>query len=120
MHQFNENFEFLSSLKDRLDIVYLENHQLKDMLTDKKKEFKSLSCQLSVAVEKLSQQQLIEKKLLQTIWKLEDDIGDANAGVSVIQDIYKCLFEGITSEFKCITEGLHLRTVSWKKKEKLW
>ena len=109
MHHFSENFESLSSLKDRLDILHLENHQLKDMLTEKKEEFKGLSSQLSAAVEKLSQQQLGEKKLLQTIQKLEDDIGDANAGVSVIQDIYKCLFEGIKSEFSCVTEELHLK-----------
>ncbi|KAJ1440449.1 putative WPP domain-associated protein isoform X1 [Sesbania bispinosa] len=64
---------------------------------------------LSAAVEKLSQQQLTEQKLLQTIQKLEDDVGDAHAEVSIIQDVYKCLFEDMTSEFRCITEELHLK-----------
>ncbi|XP_061339725.1 WPP domain-associated protein [Gastrolobium bilobum] len=109
VHQFSENVESLSSVKDRLDFLRSENHQLKDMLTDKKKEFKSLSSQLSAAVEKLSQQQLTEKNLLQTIQKLEDDIGDEHAEVSIIQDVYKCLFEDIWSEFRCITEELHLK-----------
>ncbi|KAJ1376376.1 putative WPP domain-associated protein isoform X1 [Sesbania bispinosa] len=109
VHQFSENIESLSSLKDRLDFLHSENHQIKEMLKDKKKEFKSLSSQLSAAVEKLSQQQLTEQKLLQTIQKLEDDVGDAHAEVSIIQDVYKCLFEDMTSEFRCTTEELHLK-----------
>lgn len=109
VHHISENIVSLSSLKDRLDFLHSENHQLKDMLTDKNKEFKNLSSQLSAAMEKLSQQQLTEKSLLQTIQKLEDDIGDAHAEVSVIQDVYKCLFEDMTSEFRCITEDLHLK-----------
>lgn len=109
VHQFSENIESISSLKDRLDFLHSENHQLKDTLSDKKKEFKSLSSQLSDAVEKLSQQQLTEKNLLQTIEKLEDDVGNAEIQVSVIQDVYKCLFEDIVCEFRCITEESHLK-----------
>ncbi|XP_019425669.1 PREDICTED: WPP domain-associated protein-like isoform X2 [Lupinus angustifolius] len=109
VHWFTENIESLSSLKDRLDFLLSENHQLKDTLTDKKKEIKSLSSQLSVAVENLSLQQLTEKNLLRTIQKLEDDIGVAHAEVPVIQDVYECLFEDIASEFRCITEELHLK-----------
>ncbi|MCI47193.1 WPP domain-associated protein, partial [Trifolium medium] len=63
------------------------------MLTNKEKELKSLSSQLSVAMEKLSQQQLTEENLLRTVQKLEDDVEDAHAEVSVIQDVHKCLFE---------------------------
>lgn len=109
VHHISENIVSLSSLKDRLDFLHSKNHQLKDTLTDKNKEFKNLSSQLSAAMEKLSQQQLTEKNLLQMIQKLEDDIGDAHAEVSVIQDVYKCLFEDMTSEFRCITEDLHLK-----------
>ncbi|KAE9591589.1 hypothetical protein Lal_00038824 [Lupinus albus] len=109
VHWFTENIESLSSLKDRLDFLLSENHQLKDTLADKKKEIKSLSSQLSVAVENLSLQQLTEKNLLQTIQKLEDDIEVVHAEVPVIQDVYECLFEDIASEFKCITEELHLK-----------
>ncbi|KAK7412818.1 hypothetical protein VNO78_04471 [Psophocarpus tetragonolobus] len=109
VHQFSENTESLSSLKDTLDFLQSENHQLKDTLADKKKEFKGLASQLSATVEKLSQQELNEKNLLQTIQKLEDDdIGDAHTQVSVIQDVYKCFFEEIVSEFRYSTEELHL------------
>ncbi|XP_047178220.1 WPP domain-associated protein [Vigna umbellata] len=110
VHQFSENIECLGSLKDRLDFLESENHQLKETLSDKKKEFRSLSSQVSAAEEKLSQEQLIEKNLLQTIQRLEDDIEDAHSQVSVIQDVYKCLFEGIVSEFRCCTEELHLKS----------
>ncbi|KAK7332571.1 hypothetical protein VNO80_29324 [Phaseolus coccineus] len=109
VQQFSENIESLGSLKDRLDFLESENHQLKETLSDKNKEFLSLSSQLSAAEEKLSQEQLIEKNLLQTVQKLEDDIGDAHSQVSVIQDVYKCFFEGIVSEFRCCTEELHLK-----------
>ncbi|XP_019420011.1 PREDICTED: WPP domain-associated protein-like isoform X1 [Lupinus angustifolius] len=109
VNQFTENIESLSSLKDRLDFLLSENHQLKDTLTDKKKEIKSLSSQLSDVVEKLSLQQVTEKNLLQNIRKLEGDIGDAHTEVSVIQDVHKCLFEDITSEFRSTSEELHLK-----------
>ncbi|CAJ1962958.1 unnamed protein product [Sphenostylis stenocarpa] len=109
VHQFSENIESLSSLKDRLDFLESENNQLKDTLSDKKKEFRSLSSQLSAAKEKLSQEHLLEKKLLQTIQNLEDDIGDAHSQVSVIQDVYKCFIEDIVNEFRCCTEELHLK-----------
>ncbi|XP_012569941.1 WPP domain-associated protein isoform X2 [Cicer arietinum] len=109
LRQFSENIESLSSLNDSLDFLQSENHQLKDTLTDNKTELKSLSSQLSVATEKLSQQQLTEENLLQTVQKLEDDIGDAHAEVSVIHDVYKCLFEDMASECRFITEDLHLK-----------
>ncbi|KAK7303568.1 hypothetical protein RJT34_14477 [Clitoria ternatea] len=109
VHKLSENTESLSSLKDRLGFLNSENHQLKDLLADKKKEFKSLSSQLSAAEEKLSQQQLTEKNLSQTIQELEDDIGDARTEVSVIQDVYKCIWEDIAIEFRCITEELQLK-----------
>ncbi|MED6111430.1 hypothetical protein PIB30_052223 [Stylosanthes scabra] len=108
IHQFAERFESLSSLKDRLD---LENCQLKDMLTDKESEVKSLSSQLSTALEKLLQQQLAEKAMSQTIQELEDDIVHANAEVSIIQGVYKSLFDGIASDFRCTTEELHLKNI---------
>ncbi|XP_045802161.1 WPP domain-associated protein [Trifolium pratense] len=109
LRQFSENIESLSSFKDRLDFLQSENHELKDILTNKEKELKSLSSQLSVAMEKLSQQQLIEENLLRTVQKLEDDVGDARAEVSVIQDVHTCLFEDMESKCRFVTEGLHLK-----------
>ncbi|KAI5446809.1 hypothetical protein KIW84_014593 [Lathyrus oleraceus] len=110
LRQFSENIESLNSFKDRLDFLQTENHQLKDMLTDKNKEVKSLSSQLSVAMEKSSQQQLTEESLLRTVQKLEDDVGDAHAEVSTIQDVYKCLLEDMESKCRFITEDLHLKS----------
>ncbi|KAF7842458.1 WPP domain-associated protein [Senna tora] len=106
---FSKNIESLSSLKDSLESLHTENHQLRDMLVDKKKEIKCLSSQLSDAVEKLSQQQLTKKNLLQIINKLEGDVGDSHAEISVIQDVYKCVLKDITDEFRCITEESHLK-----------
>ncbi|CAI8590384.1 unnamed protein product [Vicia faba] len=109
LRQFSENIESLNNFKDRLDFLQTENHQLKDMLTEKKKEVKSLSSQLSVAMEKSSQQQLTKKSLLRSVQKLEDDVGDAHAEVSIVQDVYKCLFEDMESKCRFITEELYLK-----------
>ncbi|KAI4297075.1 hypothetical protein L6164_036983 [Bauhinia variegata] len=104
-----KKIESRSTLKDRLESLHSENHQLRNTLLDKKTEFKSLSSQLSDAVEKLSQQQMTEKNLLQRIQKLECDIGDSHAEFLVIQDVYKCIFEEITGEYRCIAEESHLK-----------
>ncbi|PQQ10584.1 hypothetical protein Pyn_25709 [Prunus yedoensis var. nudiflora] len=47
--------ESLSSLKDRLESLLSENHQLKDLLTGKEWEVKCLSLQVSEAAEKMSE-----------------------------------------------------------------
>ncbi|BFG34026.1 hypothetical protein CerSpe_203000 [Prunus speciosa] len=47
--------ESLSSLKDRLESLLSENRHLKDLLTDKEREVKCLSLQVSEAAEKMSE-----------------------------------------------------------------
>ncbi|KAI4299700.1 hypothetical protein L6164_033134 [Bauhinia variegata] len=108
VHLFNGS-KSLSTLKDRVESLDSRNHRLRDTLMDKKKELRSISSQLSDAVEKLSQQQLTEKNLLQRIQKLECDIGDSDAEFSIIQDVYKCLFEEILGEFRRIVEESVIR-----------
>lgn len=111
VYPFTKNIESLSSLNNRLEFLQTENRQLRDMLVVKEKEIKSISSELSDAVTKLSQQQLIEKNLLQIMNKLEGDIGDTCVEVSVIQDVHKCVLKEITSEFRCIAEESELKHI---------
>ncbi|KAI9122444.1 hypothetical protein K1719_006284 [Acacia pycnantha] len=104
LHPFSEKIESVNSLKDRMGSLHTENHQLSDMLMDKKEEIGRLSSQLSDAMEKLSQEQLTQKNLVHTIHKLEGDVGDAHAEVAVIQDVYKSVLEETMSEFKRVAE----------------
>ncbi|ONI00074.1 hypothetical protein PRUPE_6G066700 [Prunus persica] len=52
---FGIDEESLSRLKDRLESLLSENAQLRDLLTDKKREIKCLSLQVSEAAEKMSE-----------------------------------------------------------------
>ncbi|KAJ6894970.1 hypothetical protein NC652_028647 [Populus alba x Populus x berolinensis] len=65
----SNNAESLDNMKDRLESLRLENHELRDMLAQKKREIKLLSSQVSDATEKMSQHSLTERKK-----KLDQDI----------------------------------------------
>ncbi|KAL6332312.1 hypothetical protein AAG906_004876 [Vitis piasezkii] len=86
---FSNNAESLGSLKDRLDTLLSENHQLRDSLTDRKKEVRYLSTQLSVAAEKMSQHSLAEAKF---------------------EDVNKCILSEVTNQIKCDTEESNMES----------
>ncbi|KAJ7969124.1 WPP domain-associated protein [Quillaja saponaria] len=108
VHPFSEKIES-HGWKDRLESILSENHRLRFMLADKKKEVETLSSQLSDAKEKLSQKHLTEKKLLKMTQNLECDIQDAHAEISVFQDVYKCLLTEIMGEVRCISEASDMK-----------
>ncbi|XP_037497753.1 WPP domain-associated protein-like [Jatropha curcas] len=64
---FSNNGDCLDNLKDRLESLCSENHQLKDLLMDKKKEIKCLSSHVSDAAEVIfelrEQVETVTKKL---------------------------------------------------------
>nr|KYP62490.1 WPP domain-associated protein [Cajanus cajan] len=74
VHQFSENIESISSLKDRLDFLHSENHQLKDTLSDKKKEF---------------------KKIYEVIFKEASDSAQASSGLGIEEaDLESVMMQG--------------------------
>ncbi|PON54783.1 WPP domain-associated protein [Parasponia andersonii] len=101
----SSNAESLSSLKDRMEIILAENRQLRESLTDKKKEVKRLSRQVSDAVERMGKHSLSEAKLLNTIRFLKSAIEDLHIEASIGSDVFTCLLNEITDEMKCIVEG---------------
>lgn len=99
---FSENAENLGSLKDRLESLLSENHQLRDLLADKKKEVTCLLAQVSDAADKLSQRQLMEAKLLYAI-------EDAQIKALICEDVYKCVLRELIGQIKCVTEESDLK-----------
>ncbi|XVE91036.1 hypothetical protein DITRI_Ditri20bG0123800 [Diplodiscus trichospermus] len=107
----NENFHPLSNnnrnliiLKDRLESLLSENHQLRDSLSDKKKEVNRLSSQVSDAMEKMSQYSLTEENLLKKVENLESAIEDALIEATVIVDVYNCFIREAISQVMQISE----------------
>ncbi|PQQ21231.1 WPP domain-associated protein [Prunus yedoensis var. nudiflora] len=101
---FGINEESLSSLKDRLESLLSENHQLRDLLTDKKREVKFLSQQVSEAAEKMSEHSLAEAKLLKTTANLNATIEDAHIEALIREDAFSCILRGIMDQIKCMAE----------------
>lgn len=87
---FGENSENLGSLKDRMESLLLDNRQLRDLLSDKKKEVKCLLSQVS------------EDHLFEA--KLSCAIEDAQIKASIGEDVYKCVLRELIGQIKCVTE----------------
>ncbi|ONI11160.1 hypothetical protein PRUPE_4G090700 [Prunus persica] len=101
---FGINEESLSGLKDRLESLLSENHQLRDLLTDKKREVKFLSQQVSEAAEKMSEHSLAEAKLLKTTANLKAAIEDAHIEALIREDAFSFILRGIMDQIKCMAE----------------
>ncbi|KAM5587464.1 hypothetical protein ABKV19_006086 [Rosa sericea] len=103
-HTFGSNEESLSSLKDRVESLLSENHQLRDLLEDKNREIKCLSLQVSEAAEYLSQHSLAEAKLLKTAGNLKAAMEDACIEASIGEDLFAGIVREVVDEIKCIAE----------------
>ncbi|XP_038714106.1 WPP domain-associated protein-like [Tripterygium wilfordii] len=95
---FSNNTEMLDNLKDRLEFLHVENSQLRASVTDKKKEIKCLSSQISDTAEKISQHSLAEANLLKVIANTKASLEDANIEASIREDLYKCLFKELMGQ----------------------
>ncbi|KAG2685064.1 hypothetical protein I3760_10G107000 [Carya illinoinensis] len=102
LYAFSENAENICSLKDRLESLVLQNRQLRDLLSDKKKEVSCLSSQVSDAEDKIPKHHLIEANLLCAI-------EDAHFKNSVSEDVYKCVLRELMCQVKFITEESDLQ-----------
>ncbi|PRQ29660.1 hypothetical protein RchiOBHm_Chr5g0016211 [Rosa chinensis] len=107
-HTFGSNEESVSSLKDRLESLLSENHQLRDLLEDKKKEINCLSLQVSEAAEKLSQHSLAEAELLKTAGNLKAAMEDACIESSLGEDLLAGIVREVVDEIKRIAEESQL------------
>lgn len=101
------NAEGLSSLKDRLEALLAENRQLRDFISDKKKEVKCLATQVSDASDKMSHHSLSETKLLNMVRNLKSSIEDLRIEALIYSDISTCLLREMTGQIQCSLENSH-------------
>ncbi|XVF75045.1 hypothetical protein PTKIN_Ptkin13bG0157600 [Pterospermum kingtungense] len=104
----SNNKENLIILKDRLESLLSENHQLRESLANKKKEVNCLSKQVSDAIEKMSQYSLTEENLLKKVEKLESVVEDAHIKATISGDVYSCFIREATSQIKWISEDTEM------------
>ncbi|XP_042520688.1 WPP domain-associated protein-like isoform X2 [Macadamia integrifolia] len=77
-------------LKDRVNAMLSENHQLKELLANKREEVKSLSSQVPGATDKISHRSLTGADLFEEARKW--DVEDSDLKFRVMQDIYGTIF----------------------------
>lgn len=98
------NDESLGTMRNRLESLISENHHLKDLLGEKRKEIKCLSSQVSSHSEKMSQHSLLLSKSLFTIEKIKCELQDAQFEASICEDIVKCFLREMMDQIRCATE----------------
>ncbi|XP_044497132.1 WPP domain-associated protein isoform X2 [Mangifera indica] len=103
---FNKNAGSLCSLKDRLESLLSENHQLRGLITDKKREIKCLSSQVSDTAEIILQHSVAKANLLKRIGNLQCALEDACFEASITEDVYKCLLKGVVNSNSSAEENL--------------
>ncbi|OVA05849.1 hypothetical protein BVC80_8409g2 [Macleaya cordata] len=107
-----DNAENLCGLKGRLDTLLSENRRLKDSLSNKRREVKSLSAQVSDAANKMSHHSLAEANLLKQIRKLKCDIEDTKIEISVREEIHKCILRDMIGKIKWHVEDSRMESVA--------
>ncbi|XP_050369437.1 WPP domain-associated protein [Argentina anserina] len=96
--------ESISSLKDKVDSLFSENHQLRHLLEDKKREIKCLSLQLSEAAENLSKHTVAEANLFKTVENLKAGMEDAHIEALIGEDLFASIVKEVVDEIKCAAE----------------
>lgn len=93
------NAESFHSLKNRLNSLLSENHQLRDLLRDRKNEVKLLSSQVADAAEKKLQHSIVE-----ATGNLNSALEDARIEAALSEDVCKSILSDIMGQMKCEVE----------------
>lgn len=86
MLKFSKDTRTITSLKDKVDGLLLENHQLRKLLSNKKKEISKLTLQVSS----------VEGNFKKLMGDLESAAEDADIEVFLHQEVYGCLLRELT------------------------
>ncbi|KAL7241911.1 hypothetical protein ACSBR1_014482 [Camellia fascicularis] len=108
----SNNVESLGNLKDRLNGLLSENHQLRESLADKRKEVKCLSSQVSDASDQMLHHASTEANLLKSISNLKSNAKDAEIEALVSEEVYKCVLREVTAQINRDTEELALQSIA--------
>ncbi|XP_060195878.1 WPP domain-associated protein-like [Lycium barbarum] len=105
---FTQETLSFGNLKDRLDSLLSENHQLRDLLKHKQVEVKSLLSQVSDANEKRVQHSLVEADMLKQIGDLHLAMEDSLIEASVREEVYTCFLRDLSGGTRNEVEELNL------------
>ncbi|KAF3625958.1 WPP domain-associated protein [Capsicum annuum] len=105
---FTQEILSFGNLKDRLDNLLSENHQLRDLLKDKKNEVKFLLFQVSDASEKRLQHSLAEAEMQKQIGDLNLALEESQIEASAREDVYTCFLRDLSGGARNEAEELNL------------
>ncbi|KAF6154951.1 hypothetical protein GIB67_018388 [Kingdonia uniflora] len=108
-----ENTDNISHMKERIDILFSENFELRASLTSKEKEVERLMSRVSDSDSKMSRYSLAEASLVEQINYLKCEIceiEDTNIELSIREDIYKCIIVGLICKIRLDIEDLDMET----------
>lgn len=108
LHVVQNNHDELCSLKGSIDTLLSENQSLRNSLSEKRKEIKSLSSQVSDAASQMSLHSSAEAMFLQQIKKLEGDLEDVKVEASIQGELYGIILKGVISENKIVAEDIEI------------
>ncbi|XP_020269132.1 WPP domain-associated protein-like [Asparagus officinalis] len=98
----------LCSLKGNIDTLLFENERLRGLLSEKGKEVKNLSSQVSDASNQMFLHSSAEAKLLQQINGLEGDLKDVQIEASIQDELHGIILKELVSENKCALEDAEI------------
>ncbi|XP_048132002.1 WPP domain-associated protein isoform X2 [Rhodamnia argentea] len=105
--QSNGDAGSLGTLRERLEDLLAENHRLRGILSDKKKEVKCLLSQLSDDAKQISSHSSAEAKLLEVIRNLTCKQEDAQVEASISEEVYKCTIKEMMAHMQHISGNLY-------------
>ncbi|KAL2524375.1 WPP domain-associated protein [Abeliophyllum distichum] len=94
------NAECLVKLKDRLDTLLFENHQLRDAITDKKNEVKCLEAQVSVDARKILQHSAAEEDMRKLLGNFNSATEDMHIEALLTEEVYKCVLKELDGQMR--------------------
>ncbi|KAL6998706.1 hypothetical protein U1Q18_046423 [Sarracenia purpurea var. burkii] len=111
LSSLSNNGETRDSLKERLHTLLIENQQLRDSLSNKRKEAKGLLSQVSDAAEKMLQHSFSEENLLKSKGNLESAVEDAKIEASITEEVYRCFLRDVIPQIGCDSDELEMQFI---------
>lgn len=111
LHAFCDNT--FGCFKNGVEKLLSENQELKDFLTDKNNEVKSLSFQVSDAADKIFQHSLSEEIFSSLLADLCSSMEDASNETFVREEVYSCVLKELSGHVISDPETLESKTFEY-------
>nr|CAD1841500.1 unnamed protein product [Ananas comosus var. bracteatus] len=105
----SKDCEEICRLKDRNESLFFENQHLRSLLSDKRKEVKHLSSQVSDAASKMSLHSSLEATLLKQVKNLKGEVEDLKVEGNVKDVVDRSILRGIFNDYSCFMEDIEIQ-----------